>query len=92
MGVDAAIALYGACPHGHPWTPVNSYINPSSLRRTCRTCGRLRSRVDAELHPKRKPVKHGTLYTYRKKKCRCDECRAAETQHKARYRARKRAA
>ena len=27
-----------SCKRGHKWTPENTYINPSSGRRNCRTC------------------------------------------------------
>lgn len=28
------------CRHGHPWTPENTYINPSNGGRVCRECHR----------------------------------------------------
>ncbi len=36
--------------------------------------------------PIREPV-HGTIYTYTRKKCRCDECRAANRDYSREYRA-----
>ena len=30
-----------ACPHGHPYTPDNIYITPSTGARRCRTCRRI---------------------------------------------------
>ena len=36
--------------------------------------------------PIREPV-HGTIYTYTKKRCRCDECRAANRDYSREYRA-----
>ena len=36
--------------------------------------------------PIREPV-HGTIYTYTRKKCRCDECREANRDYSREYRA-----
>ena len=36
--------------------------------------------------PTREPV-HGTIYTYTRKKCRCDECREANAAYSREYRA-----
>ena len=32
------------CPHGHPYTKANTYVQPSTGGRACRTCGRERKR------------------------------------------------
>lgn len=39
--------------------------------------------------PKEKEVRHGTSYAYNRLKCRCDDCRAANTEANARWRARR---
>ena len=31
-----------SCPHGHPWTPANTYTTPDGKQRRCRACGRAR--------------------------------------------------
>lgn len=33
-----------------------------------------------------KPIKHGTIYAYTGRGCRCDECREASRQYSANYR------
>lgn len=32
------------CKHGHPFTPENTYVNPTRGWRSCRICGNLRRR------------------------------------------------
>ena len=36
------------CPHGHEYTPENTYIIPSRGARECRTCKRNRNRVKGD--------------------------------------------
>jgi hypothetical protein len=36
------------CPHGHPYTPENTYIRPNTGDRQCRICLRERARQDRE--------------------------------------------
>ena len=32
------------CPHGHPYTPANTYVEPKTRVRKCRTCLRTRAK------------------------------------------------
>ena len=60
-----------ACVYA-PNTLVSEFLNSISLTHT--------------ITPIREPV-HGTIYTYTRKKCRCDECRAANAAYSREYRA-----
>ena len=60
-----------ACVYA-PNTLVSEFLNSISLTHT--------------ITPIREPV-HGTIYTYTRKKCRCDECRAANRDYSREYRA-----
>lgn len=43
-------------------------------------------RMKALAAAQKKPLVHGTVNGYRKKRCRCDECRAANAKDRAEYR------
>ena len=60
-----------ACVYA-PNTLVSEFLNSISLTHT--------------ITPIREPV-HGTIYTYTRKKCRCDECREANAAYSREYRA-----
>ena len=60
-----------ACVYA-PNTLVSEFLNSISLTHT--------------ITPIREPV-HGTIYTYTRKKCRCDECREANRDYSREYRA-----
>lgn len=63
------------CPQDHPYDEANTYVNPRTGHRSCRTCTRLQQRKPAI---PRDPVPHGTLSKYRYG-CRCDDCRAVNS-------------
>ena len=62
-----------ACVYA-PNTLVSEFLDSISLTHT--------------ITPIREPV-HGTIYTYTRKKCRCDECREANRDYSREYRAKK---
>ena len=79
------------CPQGHPYDEENTYVNPSTGGRQCRTCIRIRQEAKKKPPVLREPVPHGTTvrYTYG---CRCDECRAAKSADGKEYRRRRKEA
>lgn len=85
------------CDNGHPFDAINTYMAPGGWRR-CRACHKAsddryqeRKREARQAEPKAadRPISHG-WWRYRQG-CRCDECRAANTEHSRAVRANKRA-
>lgn len=60
---DLCNRLKTHCPHGHAYTPENTYTLPTKVARFCRTCERERDRtknsVRAVCHPDRPHFGHG---------------------------------
>lgn len=76
-----------SCPHQHPYTEENTYLNPRGHRvcRTCRVQGQNRRR-NTHLPPG--DSRHGlTGYTYG---CRCEECVGRAREYRVSYRNRPR--
>jgi hypothetical protein len=41
----ATATVADCCPHGHPFTPDNTYCRPGSKHRECKTCKRAREKA-----------------------------------------------
>ncbi|WP_394161593.1 HNH endonuclease signature motif containing protein [Galactobacter valiniphilus] len=81
---ESGLRVSGMCSAGHTYTPENTYWY-SDGRAECRTCRRERKRKP-DFSPRTIPA-HGRRSRY-KRGCRCDECRAANTQYQASLRKR----
>lgn len=70
------------CPEGHPYEGENLVI--ISGRRCCRECRRLANQRRKSSGLDEGDHRHGTLNGYGRG-CRCDECRAANSQYMKEY-------
>lgn len=76
------------CARGHEYTPENTKLNDKG-HRYCRTCAYERDarRADDRASRAAEAAPHGTLSGYTRWKCRCAECRAANTAYMKEWRA-----
>ena len=77
------------CVNGHEFTEDNTRREPNGSR-SCRKCHRSRSANAQKIRIGAEPKVHGTRYSYLVFRCRCDQCRGAQSQYaSARYQAAK---
>lgn len=66
------------CPKGHPYDKANTYVPPGPREsRKCITCAKERAATNRNTPLERGDPKHGTVYGYSGRSCRCDPCRSA---------------